>query len=154
MATLTNEVKAFIVQGLATYMTPSDVAEAVKNEFGVEITRQQASSYDPTKAAGMGLAKKWSDMFNKFRDDFSTNIQAIPIANKAYRLTLLNDMALDALKSKNRPLVASLVEQAAKEVGDVYTNKKALDHTTAGKEIKSGLGHFYGRGNNDGDSDT
>jgi phage terminase small subunit len=29
-----------------------------------------------------------------------------------------------------------------------------VDHTTNGKEIKSGLGHFYGRGNDDGDSDT
>lgn len=29
-----------------------------------------------------------------------------------------------------------------------------VDHTTNGKEIKSGLGHFYGRDNDDGDSDT
>jgi len=34
----------------------------------------------------------------------------------------------------------------------MFTDK--VDHTTNGKEIKSGLGHFYGRGNNDGDSDT
>lgn len=29
-----------------------------------------------------------------------------------------------------------------------------VDHTTNGKEIQSGLGHFYGRDNDDGDSDT
>ncbi|AGH57501.1 hypothetical protein PSYG_00040 [Psychrobacter phage pOW20-A] len=33
-------------------------------------------------------------------------------------------------------------------------DKQGIDHTTGGKEIKSGLGHFYGRGNDDGDSDT
>lgn len=35
-----------------------------------------------------------------------------------------------------------------------YGSKQQIDHTTGGKEIKSGLGHFYGRGNDDGDSDT
>lgn len=34
----------------------------------------------------------------------------------------------------------------------MFTDK--VDHTTNGKEIKSGLGHFYGRDNNDGESDT
>ena len=31
---------------------------------------------------------------------------------------------------------------------------QGIDHTTNGKEIKSGLGHFYGRGDDEGDSDT
>lgn len=35
-----------------------------------------------------------------------------------------------------------------------YSDKQDVDHTTGGKEIKAGLGHFYGRGDNDGDSDT
>lgn len=35
-----------------------------------------------------------------------------------------------------------------------YSDKQDVDHTTGGKEIKSGLGHFYGRGDDDGDSDT
>lgn len=35
-----------------------------------------------------------------------------------------------------------------------YSDRKEIDHTTGGKEIKSGLGHFYGRGDDDGDSDT
>lgn len=154
MATLNNKVKAFIVQGLATYMTPTEVAEAVKQEFSIDIKRQQVACYDPNAAAGINLSKTWKDLFQQFRDDFNNDIQAIPIANKAYRLRMIDRMARDAEKSKNRPLAASLLEQAAKEVGDVYTNKKALDHTTGGKEIKSGLGHFYGRGNDDGDSDT
>ena len=34
----------------------------------------------------------------------------------------------------------------------MFTDK--VDHTTNGKEIKAGLGHFYGRGDDDGDSDT
>lgn len=131
MATLNNKVKAYIVQGLATYMTPSEVMDAVKQEFGIEVTRQQVSSYDPGKAAAVNLSQKWKDLFKQFRDDFNTNIQAIPIANKAYRLNMLDRMARDAEKSKNRPLAASLLEQAAKDVGEVFTNKQKVDNTSS-----------------------
>ena len=132
MATLNNKVKAFIVQGLATYMTPSEVVEAVNQEFdGLKVTRQQVSNYDPGKAAAVNLSQKWKDLFKQFRDDFNNDIQAIPIANKAYRLNMLDRMARDAEKSKNRPLAASLLEQAAKDVGEVYTNKQKVDNTSS-----------------------
>ena len=131
MATLNNKVKAFIVQGLATYMTPSEVAQAVKEEFDIAVTRQQVSFYDPSKAAGLTLSKKWADLFEQFRDDFNNDIQAIPIANKAYRLNMLDRMARDAEKSKNRPLAAALAEQAAKEMGEVFTNKQKVDNTSS-----------------------
>ncbi|MFT0771281.1 DUF2280 domain-containing protein [Psychrobacter aquimaris] len=135
MATLNNKVKAFIVQGLATYMTPTEVVEAVKQEFSIEIKRQQVSCYDPNLAAGINLSQKWKDLFKQFRDDFNNDIQAIPIANKAYRLNMLDRMARDAEKSKNRPLAASLLEQAAKDVGEVFTNKQKVDNTSSDKSM-------------------
>ncbi|KTC33210.1 hypothetical protein AO265_35290 [Pseudomonas sp. ABAC61] len=55
MAALKNEVKSFIVQALACFDTPSQVVEAVKNEYGLVVTRQQVETHDPTKAAGKGL---------------------------------------------------------------------------------------------------
>ncbi|HDT2575492.1 TPA: DUF2280 domain-containing protein, partial [Citrobacter freundii] len=54
MAALKGEVKAFIVQSLACFDTPSQVVELVKKEFGLSITRQQVESHDPTKANGRG----------------------------------------------------------------------------------------------------
>ena len=131
MATLNNGVKTFIVQGLATYMTPSEVAEAVNQEFGITITRQQVAKYDPHKAAGVNLAQKWKDLFKQFRDDFNNDIQAIPVANKAYRVSVLNKMIADSVKSKNRRLAASLLEQVAKEMGEVFTNKQKVDNTSS-----------------------
>ncbi|MGO2507283.1 MAG: DUF2280 domain-containing protein [Psychrobacter alimentarius] len=144
MATLNNKVKAFIVQGLATYMTPSEVAQAVKEEFDIVVTRQQVSFYDPSKAAGLTLSKKWADLFKQFRDDFNNDIQAIPIANKAYRMTMLNRMTIDAEKSKNRPLAASLLEQAAKEMGEVFTNKHKVDNTSSDKSMTPVVNNFNG----------
>ena len=144
MATLNNKVKAYIVQGLATYMTPSEVVDAVKQEFDLEVTRQQVSSYEPGKAAAINLSQKWKDLFKQFRDDFNNDIQAIPIANKAYRLNMLDRMARDAEKSKNRPLAASLLEQAAKDVGEVFTNKQKLDHQSSDKSMTPTINNFNG----------
>lgn len=133
MAVLNTNVKAFIVRGLATYMTPSEVVDAVKQEFdGLEVTRQQVSKYDPDKASGINLSDKWKQLFVKHRKDFNNEIDSIPIANKAYRLTLLDNMVRDAFESKNRPLVAKLLEQAAKEVGEVFTNRHKVNHSSQG----------------------
>lgn len=129
MATLKGEVKAFIVQSLACFDTPSQVVELVKKEFGLSITRQQVESHDPTKANGRGLAQKWVDMFNATRERFQDEISDIPIANKAYRLRVLDRMATRAEGMKNLALTAEIIEQAAKECGDAYTNKHKFEHS-------------------------
>ncbi|HIC2036024.1 DUF2280 domain-containing protein [Enterobacter soli] len=130
MAALKGEVKAFIVQSLACFDTPSQVVELVKKEFGLSITRQQVESHDPTKANGRGLAKKWVELFNETRKRFQTELSDIPIANKAYRLRALDRMMTRAEGMKNMALAASLMEQAAKEVGDAYSNKQKVEHTS------------------------
>ncbi|MCM7201239.1 DUF2280 domain-containing protein [Enterobacter hormaechei] len=130
MATLKGEVKAFIVQSLACFDTPSQVAELVKKEFGLSITRQQVESHDPTKANGRGLAQKWVELFHETRKRFQTELSDIPIANKAYRLRALDRMMTKAEGMRNMALAASLMEQAAKEVGDAYSNKQKVEHTS------------------------
>ncbi|BBS32463.1 DUF2280 domain-containing protein [Enterobacter cloacae] len=127
MATLKGEVKAFIVQSLACFDTPSQVVELVKKEFGLSITRQQVESHDPTKANGRGLAQKWVELFNDTRKRFQTELSDIPIANKAYRLRALDRMMTKAEGMRNMALAATLMEQAAKEVGDAYTNKQKVE---------------------------
>ncbi|EIW8628392.1 DUF2280 domain-containing protein [Klebsiella michiganensis] len=129
MAALKPEVRAFIIQELACFDTPSQIVESVQKEFKVQVTRQQVASHDPTKAAGKGLAKKWVDLFNATRERFQNEISDIPIANKAYRLRVLNRMAVNAESMKNYGMTAQLLEQAAKDVGDVYTNKQKVEQS-------------------------
>ncbi|EWD47418.1 DUF2280 domain-containing protein [Klebsiella pneumoniae] len=129
MAALKPEVKAAIVQMLACYDTPSQVVEAVQKDFGITITRQQVETHDPTKVSGKTLAKKWVDLFNRTRDRFLNEISDIPIANKAYRLRVLQRMSTTAEGMKNLGMTAQLLEQAAKEVGDAYTNKHKFEHS-------------------------
>lgn len=129
MAALKPEVKAFIIQSLACYDSLSIVVESVQKNFGIKVTPQQVESHDPTKVSGKGLAKKWVDLFNATRSRFQTEVSDIPIANKAYRLRMLDRMANRTEGMKNFALTAQLIEQAAKEVGGAYTNKQKVEHT-------------------------
>lgn len=129
MAALKPEVKAAIVQMLACYDTLSIVVDAIQKDYGIKVTPQQVESHDPTKVSGKGLAKKWVDMFNATRDRFLNEISDIPIANRAYRLRVLQRMSTTAENMKNMGMTAQLLEQAAKEVGDVYTNKQKVEQS-------------------------
>lgn len=130
MAALKPEVKAYIVQSVACYDAPSVVVESVLKDYGVKITRQQVEQHDPTKVSSKGLAKKWVDLFHATRARFQNEIADIPIANKAYRLRVLDRMATRAEGMKNLAMTAQLMEQAAKEVGDAYSNKQKVEHTS------------------------
>ncbi|WP_369788324.1 DUF2280 domain-containing protein [Rouxiella sp. WC2420] len=130
MAALSVEVKAFIVQSLACYDTPSRVAELVQQEFSLKVSRQQVESYDPSKVTGKNLGDKWVELFKLTRKRFQDEISDIPIANKAYRLRVLDRMATKAESMKNIAMTAQLMEQAAKEVGEAYTNRQKVEHTS------------------------
>ncbi|MGE6564352.1 DUF2280 domain-containing protein [Pseudomonas hunanensis] len=136
MAALSNEVKAFIVQALACFDTPSQVAEAVNKEFGIEISRQTAESHDPTKRQGRNLAKRWVVLFEDTRRRFREETAEIPIANRAYRLRALGRMVEKAESMKNMALAIQILEQAAKEVGDIYLNRKVEPDKSLDDEIK------------------
>ncbi|MGR3991648.1 DUF2280 domain-containing protein [Pseudomonas sp. 1121_17] len=124
MAALSNEVKAFIVQALACFDTPAQVAASVRDEFGIEVTRQQCESHDPTKSAGRDLAKRWRTLFEDTRKRFREETAEIPIANRAYRLRALARMVEKVEGMRNYGLALQILEQAAKEVGDVYVNRQ------------------------------
>ncbi|MFK3971171.1 DUF2280 domain-containing protein [Pseudomonas sp. NPDC087358] len=124
MAALSNEVKAFIVQALACFDTPSQVSAAVREEFGVEVTRQKCESYDPTKRAGRDLAKRWVTLFEDTRKRFREETADIPIANRAFRLRALGRIVEKAENMRNLPLALQVLEQAAKEAGDMFVNRQ------------------------------
>jgi hypothetical protein len=136
MPTLDVKVKRFIVQALACFDTPTQVAAAVKEEFGLALIRQQIAAYDPQRAQGKNLSKDLRALFETTRKTFVDDVEAIPIARQAYRLRVLNRMTQQAEASGNRPLVAQLMEQAAKEVGGAYTNTRKLEGGDPNKPIQ------------------
>lgn len=110
MAAIKEPVKIFIVQSLACFDTPQQVADAVKQRFGIEIERQQCENYDPTKYAGRNLSKKLRELFERTRKDFKENIEDIPIANKAFHFKELQQMYGEY--SKNKVMRTKVLKQA------------------------------------------
>lgn len=123
MAKLSEDVKRFIVRQHACFKTPSEIVEAVREVFDLEITRQQAHDYNPEARHKAPLAKKWVDLHKEARKDFLENTEHNPISHAAWRLQTLYDMAMKAKRKGNFPLTAQLLEQAAKERGNAFTNK-------------------------------
>ncbi|MQX47104.1 DUF2280 domain-containing protein [Sinorhizobium medicae] len=125
-AKLSDEVKTYIVQALACFDSPSVVAAAVKKELGVDISRQLVESHDPNKKAASGLAPKWRALFEETRKTFLEDTASIAISHRAVRLRALQRMAEKAETQGNMVLAASLMKQAAEEVGNAYTNRREL----------------------------
>ena len=122
MAALKEPVKIFIVQSLACFDTPQQVADAVQQRFGIEIDRRQCEGYDPTKFSGRNLSKKLKDLFTRTRKDFRANIEDIAIANKAFRLKELQGMYDDS--GKNKRLKQNLLKQAFQETDGRVTKQE------------------------------
>lgn len=144
---LTDDARAFVVQQLAMYDAPSVVAKAVKEEFGITVTPQAVEAYNPTKRAGQKLALKWRTLFEETRKAFLSDTAEIGISHRVVRLRALQRMAAVAEKQGNLNLAANLLEQAAKEMGDAYTNTRVL---RGGLELTTPktLDDFYGGATN------
>lgn len=110
MAALKEPVKIFIVQSLACFETPQQVADAVQQRFGIEVDRRQCEGYDPTKYTGRNLSKKLKDLFERTREDFKQNIEDIPIANKVFHFKELQKMYDDW--GKNKVMRQNVLKQA------------------------------------------
>ena len=124
MAALKEPVKIFIVQALACRDTPQEVAEQVLQEFGVKVDRKQCQSYDPTKAAGKNLSKKFINLFNETREKFDAGMIDIPITQKYYRLKQYQKHL--EKNARNTVMSLKILEQAAKDVGGQFTNRQEL----------------------------
>ncbi|WP_395023201.1 DUF2280 domain-containing protein [Dongia sp.] len=123
MAILTDEIKEFIVRGLARYDTPTQVAAAVKVHFGVEITRQQVHEYNP--AGHHPPASRWCELHAVTRAKFLDDISSIGIAQKAYRLKMLDRFARRSLENGSTFHAAEFMVLAAKECGGFYDKRRA-----------------------------
>ena len=92
----------------------------------IEVTRQQVSAYDPNRRIAKDLSAKWRAVFDETRKKFLDDVSTIPIANQAFRLRALNRMYDRVQGQGNMALAAQLIEQAAKESGGAFTNRREM----------------------------
>jgi hypothetical protein len=115
---LTDEMKAFIVRGLARYETPARVAASAQAQFGIAIDRRQVYAYDP--AGSRPPAQRWIDLHAAARAKFLAATAEIGVAQKVVRLRMLDRFAQRAEEDNYTERAARFLAQAAKECGGFY----------------------------------
>jgi hypothetical protein len=130
MAKLTEDQKLFIVQRLAAFRSPQQVADEYKEAYGVEIQRNHVYRYDPTKPKPLG-GKKYKIIFDDARKRFLAEVNEIPIAHLAYRLDRHQQLFTKYADRTDRKIeddefMLKILEQAAKDCGGMFTNRREL----------------------------
>jgi hypothetical protein len=123
MPVLTDEIKTFIVKGLACYDTPSQVADAVRAEFNIVVSRQQVHEYDPACARTPAL--RWRELYAATRQALLRELAEIGIAHRAVRLRRLDRLASRSERN-NVTTALKCLEMAAKECGGMYENRRPI----------------------------
>lgn len=126
MAKLTAEVKREIVTRLAAYESPSEVRAAIQEVFGVDVPLPHILYYDASKPRP-DLAAEWRELFATAREGFVQSAAAQAAAIQAVRLREIWDMYRRAKQRGNYALAASLLEQAAKDHGGMFSNVRQLN---------------------------
>ena len=122
---LTEEQKAFIVKAYARFEGTGEVCQSFREKYDVELPTTRALQYNPISVSFMG-SKKWRELFDRAREHFINNVQDIGITNKTVRLQRLEKLCVSAISRKNTKLACEILEQAAKEMGEVFTNKREI----------------------------
>ena len=118
------EHKAFLVQRLAVFDSPKQAADALMAEFRIELTPQGAEAYDPTKHAGRRLSERWLVLFESIRERFLDRLDEMPESHKAVRVKILARAADSFESCGNYMAMARMLEQIAREMGGVFTNRR------------------------------
>jgi hypothetical protein len=137
VAELTEDLKTELVLRLARFKRPADIARWLKADHDITIELAQVVAYDPTKAT-FRVGEKWRVIFDAARDAYLYEVSKVPIAQQGFRLNTLNDMLRDALQAKNRGQALNILEQAAKEVGGLFSNVRVpIPGQTDGNELNA-----------------
>ena len=124
MASLRDSERREIVQRLACFESPPEVAEWASEEFGKDVETNQVHHYDPTRSDE--TAEKWRKLFQETRREFLEDLDAIPLSHRAVRLRELQKLYDKAKSAEEIEEAARLLKQAAKEVGGRFTNRTEI----------------------------
>jgi hypothetical protein len=61
--------KSLLSGGLRSIISPTEVADAVKDEFGIVVSRQQVRVYNPLQ--NRQISKKWKELLRTSESDSS-----------------------------------------------------------------------------------
>jgi hypothetical protein len=121
---LTEMQKRFCVRAFACFLTPQQVADALKEEFGIKVGRGHIVFYDAGR--NRKLRREFVELFERTRREFCEARDRHAIYLVAYRLGRLQRMSERAEQQENYMLAAKLLKQAAKDLGGWFTCRQDL----------------------------
>jgi len=137
---LTDEMRAFIVTRLAWRDSPTSIANQVKEEFAITITRQTVEGYDPVKMArrGKSLAEKWITLYESTRAAIENGVAEIGMSDRLVRLARMERIFHLFMERGNLVEARNTIIEAEKMQNDFYAKRGV------------GLGAFFGEGEGEG----
>lgn len=131
MRRLGEPVKRRIVEHLACYRSHGEIVELIAEEFNIVLPPRHVRAYDPTSFQFAGR-HEWMEYHSTVRRRFEEHVGEVAIAQRAYRLRSLqhahDKVHKEVMGADPHDLVdlskelRGILEQAAKEVGGVFTN--------------------------------
>jgi hypothetical protein len=115
------------VKHFARFSTPSEIVAIVKENFGIDVVRNHVAYYNGD--TNEKLPKVWRDLFEEERESFRKDVAAVPVAHQPVRLQMIQQLLNEERNKgtrRNPVLMMNLLEQAAKEVGGMFTNRREL----------------------------
>jgi hypothetical protein len=143
---LTRAQKAEVVRRLASYESPSLIAKSLKEDFGIEITRQAVAFYDPTQYSNRPSPKRWSQLFWRTRARIIKGKVDIGAVHPRVRLLWLDKMARAQMEKGYAAEARALLRQAADEMSQIaghrHEEKESDDSKLSEAELKADIDEY------------
>lgn len=123
MAKITPQAKADIMRWLAQGQKYEQILKGLEARHGITVVRQALEYYNPASPKSKRLSKHLREIYETARQLYLSDLTAIPESHKAVRVRMLAEMANDSMTRKNYRVAADLLEQIAKETGNVFSNR-------------------------------
>jgi hypothetical protein len=117
MAILTPQQKQFVVEQLAAFGTPSEVAKGLLEQFGVTVPPHVVAAYDPTRRAGQRCPALWKRRFLEAREAMLRG-RPSALASRSVRLQQREKMFRRAIEQEDFVLANRILDSIAREIGD------------------------------------
>lgn len=131
LARLPQQVKHRLVELFATFHTHARAKEIIEAEFGLKLTNNQLSVYDPTRA-NCGISKRLREYYDDIRKAYVEGAADIAITHQAHRLRRLEAVHDAAMKAKDFSNAINALKVAAQELGQLDSTVRVQHSGTVG----------------------
>jgi hypothetical protein len=116
--TLSDEQKTYIVERLATYDPPAEIAYGLKTMFGVDMTPRSIAQYQPGMARGKKLSHPLRALFWQTRKNFILTHDDIFAMDLLMRIGLRERVFLEAWADRQWGIANDILDAIAEECND------------------------------------